>query len=181
MKKKAKPILSKQAIQDIAIRHRDTDPNVAVLAEMANEYRKIHRQGKKPKKKKKGREKKPQLKATDYFTIEQWSKIFEIIQSEPTKTVSRRALNQMLLILMVESGLRVSELCNLRLGCLPAHHGHRALHVVDGKGNKDRLVIISNWLADVLKDYVRRYKVNCGPDCYLFLSEQGGRLSTNSV
>lgn len=87
----------------------------------------------------------------------------------------------MLLILMVESGLRVSEVCNLRLKCLPSYHGHQAIEVVDGKGNKDRAVIISKWLMQVLADYVQRYKAGCDLENHLFRSEQGGALVTRSV
>lgn len=65
--KKAKLILSKRAIMDIAGRYMDTDPDVAVMAEMANEYRKVHRQGKKSQKKKK-RKVKTHLKPTDHLT-----------------------------------------------------------------------------------------------------------------
>lgn len=179
-------LLTKQAIRQTARKYRE-DPNVQAMAALADVKRKEIRTAQAEKNKtaaeKKARKKRkpPQLKATDYFTPAQWSKIFDIIQAEPTRTVSRRSLNQMLLILLVESGLRVAEMCNLRLNCLPGHHGKQAIQVIDGKGKKDRLVPISLWLAEVIKDYVSRYKVGCGPECFLFRSEQGGRLSTNSV
>ena len=176
---------TKQKILQTARKYRE-DPDVQAIAVLADARRKEIRaeqtkKNKKVKEKKKKRNPKPQLKATDYFTPAQWSKIFKIIQAEPTKTVSRSSLNQMLLILLIESGLRASELCNLRLNCLPGHHGKQLIQVIDGKGKKDRLVHISLWLTKVIEDYVSRYKVGCGPECFLFRSEQGGRLSTNAL
>ena len=179
-RKKAKLILSKRAIQEIARRYRDSEPDVAVLAEMANEYRKIHRQGKKTKKKKK-RKPKSHLKPTDHLTVKQWSRIYEVINTEPTRKMSRAVMNRMLLIVMVETGLRVSEICNLRLISLPSFHGQQAIEVLDGKGKKDRTVWISIRLMNELADYVRRYHTGHSLNNYLFKSEQGGKLSTNSV
>lgn len=185
-KKKAKVILTKEAIRAIARRHRDSDPDVAVLAEMADEYRKIHRQGQKPKKKKK-RKTKPNLRPIDHLSLEQFARIMKVLQSEadPARTrnrhINRAVLNEMLIIIMVESGLRVSEVCNLRLKSLPSYHEHQVLEVLNGKGQKDRVVGISDYLAQRLGDYVCRYHKGHSIESYLFRSENGGRLSTASI
>jgi len=183
--KKAKLILSKRAILDIAGRHMDTDPDVAVMAAMAEEQRKSIRQGKKPKKRK--RKAKPHLKPTDHLSLEQFARIMDVVQSKADTTkarnkyINRAAINEMLIIVMVESGLRVSEVCNLRLKSLPSYHEHQVLEVLNDKGQKDRVVGISDYLAQRLGDYVRRYHKGHGIESYLFRSENGGRLSTASV
>ena len=85
--KKAKLILSKRAILDIAGRHIDTDPDVAVMAAMAEEQRKSIRQGKKPKKRK--RKAKPHLKPTDHLSLEQFARIMDVVQSKADTTKAR--------------------------------------------------------------------------------------------
>jgi len=179
-RKQAKRILSKRVIREIARRYRESDQDVADLAEMANEYRKVHRQGKKPQKKKK-RKVKTHLKPTDHLTPKQWARIYEVVKTEPTKHMSRAVLNRMLLITLVESGLRASEVCNLRLRSLPSYHGQQSIEVLDGKGKKDRTVGISDSLMRELADYVHRYHAGHDIDNYLFRSEQGGRLSPAAV
>jgi len=173
-------MLSKRRIREIARQGKQIVPQIGELAAMAEEHRKYVRQGKKPKKKKK-RKPKPQLRATDYVTPGQFARIFNLTEAIPKKVITRKALNQALLIIMVESGLRISEVCNLRLMDLPGYHGKQQLQIIDGKGGKDRVVDISDDLADFLKFYVSRYKSGCGQENWLFRSEQGGRLSTGAA
>lgn len=172
-------ILTKRTIKEIA-----GDPNhpalPAALA-MAEGFRKIARADPKKPKKKRKRKPKQQLKATDYITPSQFAKILNLTESEQKKSITRKALNQALIIIMVESGLRISEVCNLRLMDLPGYHGKQQLQIIDGKGGIDRVVDISDDLAVFLDFYVLSYKSGCGQENWLFRSEQGGRLSTGSA
>lgn len=166
-------------------RYRDSDPDVAVMAAMAEKHRKSVRQGKKPKKRK--RKAKTHLKPIDYLSIEQFAKIMAVLRREAdlararNRYINRAVLNEMLVVVMVESGLRVSEVCNLRLKSLPSYHGHKSLEVLNAKGEKDRTVGISDLLAERLGDYVDRYHKRHSLDSFLFRSENGGRLSPDSV
>jgi len=180
----AKLILSKQRIREIASRHRDDDPDVAALAAMAEEARKAAR---KPRNRRNKRKAKTYLKPTDHLSVEQVGRILEIVQSQADAARanspyrSRAVLNEMLIVVMLESGLRVSEVCNLRLRSLPSYHGHQALEVLNAKGDKDRTVGISDLLTERLSDYVERYHGRHSIESSLFRSENGGRLSTDSV
>lgn len=167
--------LSKQRLAEIAGKYGPLEPDIAVVAEMAEEHRKAVRQKKAPKKRK--RQEKKQLKPTDSFTPAQWARLFAVVETAPARHVTRAVLNQMLLILFVESGLRVSEICNLRLRCLPWFSGKRAIQVVDGKGKKNRTVVISQSLTDILDGYISRYHSKHPGDNYLFRSEGGGGLT----
>ncbi|GEM_PF-2160714 len=181
--KKVKPILSKQAICEIVKRYGANDPDVTVMAAMAEERRKEVRKSKKRNK----RKVKTYLKPTDYLSVEQFAQIMEVLQNDadPTNTknkhLNRAVLNEMLVIVMVESGLRVSEVCNLRLKSLPSYHGHKSLEVLNAKGEKDRTVGISDLLTERLGGYVNRYHRRHSIESFLFRSENGGRLSTGSV
>jgi integrase/recombinase XerD len=52
---------------------------------------------------------------------------------------------------MYYTGMRVSECCNLKLvDC--RHEVNRIIHVVNGKGGKDRPIPICNKLYDIFTD-----------------------------
>lgn len=159
-------------------------PQYKEIAELANARRKHLRQtaaarNKKPKRKRKSKD---QLRPTDYLDLDQVARLMRILpESNNHNHRTRAALNRMLIITMAETGLRVSEICDLRLKCLPCFHGHAELEVIDGKGEKSRTVGISDLMARTFADYVERYHRRGSPESYLFASEGGGRLSRGSV
>lgn len=67
------------------------------------------------------------------------------------------------------AGLRVSELCRLRLTDIDRHR--MTLRVEHGKGGKDRYTLLSPRLLDEL----RGYWLACRPRLWLFPSRDGGR------
>jgi site-specific recombinase XerD len=75
-----------------------------------------------------------------------------------------------ILFTVYSSGLRVSEVCNLKLADIDS--GRMQIHVQDAKGKKDRYVNLSPVLLDILRQYLKAYKP--GPKVYLFESEQTG-------
>lgn len=60
-----------------------------------------------------------------------------------------------ILELLYSSGLRVSELINLPISCLVNMNNSIVTIVVNGKGNKERLVPINEISLDVLKNYLK--------------------------
>ena len=75
-------------------------------------------------------------------------------------------------------GLRVSELVTLRKSQIFSNEGYI---IVIGKGNKQRLVPISDIALDAIVDYVAAYRngldIKNGDEDILFLNRRGGRLS----
>ncbi|MFN3692299.1 MAG: site-specific tyrosine recombinase/integron integrase [Fervidobacterium sp.] len=71
-------------------------------------------------------------------------------------------------------GLRVSELCNLRVDDVSFYPPY--VKVVMGKGNKDRLVPISETLVPLLEMYVEKYR----PKIYFF-ENKGNPLHPSTV
>ena len=182
VKRMKKTVLTKEAIREIARRYRESDPDVAAAAAMAEEYRKIVRQGKKPKKK---RRPKKQLKPTDHLSLEQVARIMTMLAADAAQADPRYAgraiLNEMLVLVMLESGLRVAEVSNLRLKSLPSYHCHQVIEVLNGKGEKDRTVGISDFLSERLRNYVEQHHKGHSIESFLFKSENAGKLSTASV
>jgi site-specific recombinase XerD len=73
------------------------------------------------------------------------------------------------------SGLRVSELTDLRAGSIDFDEG--VIYVYQGKGKKDRITL----LPQVIIKELRKSTAGKCPNDYLFESERGGRLSSRSI
>ena len=71
------------------------------------------------------------------------------------------------------SGLRISELCQMKLK--EVSFTRNQIHVVCGKGKKDRIIPLNRELKDILESYINHDR---NPDSiYLFSSATSGRLS----
>lgn len=101
------------------------------------------------------------------------------------RTDSLMLRDQALLELLYASGLRVSELVNVKLSDMDVRN--RTIRVL-GKGRKERIVMFSKSCQDTIIDYlknsrdelVHKNKTNFGID-YLFLNTFGKQLSTRGV
>ena len=87
----------------------------------------------------------------------------------------------MLIILMANSGLRVSEVSQLQMRDLPHCHGKLIIDVREGKGCVRRSVEISSSLADRIIDFIKKYRKSAKPNSTLFVNEDGGVLSYRSI
>lgn len=75
------------------------------------------------------------------------------------------------------SGLRVSELCNLKISRINFDEGYA---IIDGKGRKQRLVPVSPVALELIKEYLplrSEGKIRPGYEDTLFLSRQGRGLT----
>jgi site-specific recombinase XerD len=92
--------------------------------------------------------------------------------------------NAAIVELLLGSGLRVSELCALRVGDLFLRDGRADLLVRHGKGGKSRMVAISERLAEYLRTFLAEtaqvYEKR-DPERPLFRSERGGFISRSAV
>lgn len=77
--------------------------------------------------------------------------------------------------LLYGSGLRLSELLHLKLTDIDSKS--MIIHIRKSKGNKDRVVMLSNSLLDELRVYFIHYK----PTDFLFEGQSGGMYSAKSV
>ena len=94
---------------------------------------------------------------------------------------TRGVINEMVITVLLKSGLRAIELCNLRLKDLPTHHGKDVIHIRDGKGDVSRTVYIPNTLSKRIGQFIKRYRKNAKPTSPLVANEQGGPLSYRSL
>lgn len=73
------------------------------------------------------------------------------------------------------SGLRISELLNLRISDVHSDDGY--LFIKDSKGKKDRKTILPEQLVVLLRTYYKAYK----PSYWLFEGQTGCKYSTSSI
>lgn len=88
--------------------------------------------------------------------------------------------------LLGRAGLRVSELCDLKIGAVRLHDPEGAhLRIIDAKTEAgERLVLVSPDLAEVVIEHIdrlRRAGQPTGPDDYLVPNTRGGRISRQRV
>jgi integrase/recombinase XerC/integrase/recombinase XerD len=94
--------------------------------------------------------------------------------------------NHCICLLMLDCGLRVAEVCGLRIGDVNLDVGYVR---VTGKGDKGRVVPIGLKCRQVLLRYIyrHRFRAHCtsgtssGEDCFLFVSRTGNQLTVKAV
>jgi site-specific recombinase XerD len=80
-----------------------------------------------------------------------------------------------MILLLYSSGLRISELIDLRIEDIQSEK--LMLFLKGAKGNKDRYTILSQRLLEKLREYYKIYK----PKYWLFEGQYGGQYSPGSV
>lgn len=89
--------------------------------------------------------------------------------------------NRAIIETMYGCGLRVSELCNLEFSRIDFE---RRIAIVTGKGDKERLVPMSDTSVDAIRDYLddrAALNVKAGEENIVFLNVRGHRLSRQMV
>lgn len=113
-------------------------------------------------------------KLPDILTVEEIDAMVTSIDCSTNEGVRNRAIMETL----YSCGLRVSELCNLKISNLFFESGYIK---IDGKGSKERLVPISSVAINSINSYMSgmrdKLTVKPGYEDYLFLNRRGAALS----
>jgi integrase/recombinase XerD len=80
-----------------------------------------------------------------------------------------------ILVMLYATGIRLSELLNLKLTDLNA--SRKVVQVISGKGNKDRITLFSETANELVNSYIGLYK----PKVWLFEGPGGVQYSARSV
>lgn len=99
--------------------------------------------------------------------------IFQSIQSSPDWVTYR---NQCIIALMLDSGLRRSEVCNLHYKDFIFKN---YIVMVKGKGNKERFVSFGKTTTNFIKKYIKECPFDTKD--YLFLTTSGEPISANTI
>jgi len=87
--------------------------------------------------------------------------------------------NKTMIKLMLRTGLRLSEVINLRWGSLDLRTGR--VKVVEGKGNKDRILWINNETLEKLRNWRQRQMEEVGDMEFVFTTSTGNQLKSRDV
>jgi len=96
------------------------------------------------------------------------------------RSVALGAKYYCVLVLLLDTGMRISELVKVEMDDVDLAHG---LVTILGKGQKERVVPFSRWTRKELLRYIRNFRNQlCSEDSpYLFPEKDGWHISINSV
>ncbi len=86
--------------------------------------------------------------------------------------------DQLIIELALGTGLRVSELSNLKVDDLFLKKGQNSLHVQNGKGGKDRIVQFGAVLKNLIRDYLDYRK---SKSAHLFYSQRNPQMTPSAI
>ncbi|NQY81339.1 MAG: tyrosine-type recombinase/integrase [Candidatus Caenarcaniphilales bacterium] len=104
--------------------------------------------------------------------------ILEAIKTMKGNSEYDKLLTKTLIILLKETGLRASELCNLKKK--DVNLSESQIYIWNGKGNKHRRVGITEECKAILLDYVRENKFQNSSE-YFFNNKNGKVLNRNTL
>ena len=90
-------------------------------------------------------------------------------------------VDELIVELLANTGLRASELCNLNLQDLPVIHDKNSIWIRDGKGQVTRTVDIPESLQKRIERFARLYRKDAKPDEPLLVSTKGIRMIYRSI
>ncbi len=102
----------------------------------------------------------------------------KVISVEEVQAMIRNTYNikhRCIISLLYSSGIRRSELLNLRLQDIDSKR--MVLNIINGKGGKDRITLLSPSVLVELREYFKLYR----PKEFLFEGASGGKYSATSV
>jgi site-specific recombinase XerD len=121
------------------------------------------------------------LSPNKFLSLEQVKQLRTYLAEARSRGGRRAAINEAIVDVLLNSGLRAAELLSLQMRDLPHCHGKLILDVREGKGCVRRSVQISSTLAKRIEQFVKRYRKNSKPSSALFVNEQGSKLSYRSL
>lgn len=96
-----------------------------------------------------------------------------------TKDANYKSRNIAIIYLIANTGIRRSECCNLLLKNIDLENKEM---IVIGKGNKERTVLLTDKVVEILRNYlVDRNKSKYKDSPYLFISERGNKLRPETI
>lgn len=119
---------------------------------------------------------KEEKKLPKYLNYGEIEKILEI----PNKETTLGLRNACILEILYSTGIRVSELVNLKIRDIDFYN--KKIRVL-GKGNKERIVLFGNRCENLLERYIKesRAVLNKKKVEYLFLNNMGQNISVRSI
>lgn len=125
---------------------------------------------------------KKKMVAVELPRVKEPQKLPDILSQEEVAKIIRSTINikhKAILMITYGAGLRASEVASLCVQDLDRQRN--MMHIRQGKGNKDRYVLLSPSMLAVLGTYWRQCRSTTKDNPLLFLGQSGEALSASSV
>jgi len=122
----------------------------------------------------------PDASSAEYLSEAQLNRLLGYVKGKADlarkKGTTRAVFDELIILLLVRTGLRAKELCNLTIADVPISHGQNAIWVRDRQGNVARAVDVDAETARSTDRFVKLYRKGAKPEQPLLVSERGNRL-----
>lgn len=122
---------------------------------------------------------KPEIRAVEPYTVEEIQRMFQVLERSRIVNISGKRpftiakphpkRNYAILLVLLDTGVRNSELCNLRVRDLNPNFPYSLK--IFGKGAKERVVPISSTTFYAIQEYLEKERGEYTPEDYLFAAE----------
>lgn len=111
----------------------------------------------------------------EYLTEEEVSKLLDVEIKSPYDF-----RNKTILELLYSSGIRISELVNIKT---PNYDSEECLIRIMGKGSKERIIPLGDYAINIMNDYMNNYRplINKKFTDYIFINNRGDRISRQFI
>lgn len=111
----------------------------------------------------------------EYLTEEEVGKLLDVEVKSPYDY-----RNKTILELLYSSGIRISELVNIKT---PNYDSEECLIRIMGKGSKERIVPLGDYAVNIMNDYMNNYRplINKKHTDYVFINNRGDRISRQFI
>jgi len=93
----------------------------------------------------------------------------------------RAVIDELIIEILANTGLRASELIALDIADLPISHGKDVIWIQDGKGHVSRTIDIPESLNKRLARFVKLYRKGAKPNSPLLVNSKGKRMIYRSI
>lgn len=111
----------------------------------------------------------------EYLTEEEVSKLLDVEVKSPYDF-----RNKTILELLYSSGIRISELVNIKT---PNYDSEECLIRIMGKGSKERIIPLGDYAINIMNDYMNNYRplINKKFTDYIFINNRGDKISRQFI
>lgn len=111
----------------------------------------------------------------EYLTEEEVGKLLDVEVKSPYDY-----RNKTILELLYSSGIRISELVNIKT---PNYDSEECLIRIMGKGSKERIVPLGDYAINIMNDYMNNYRplINKKHTDYVFVNNRGDKISRQFI
>lgn len=111
----------------------------------------------------------------EYLTEEEVGKLLDVDVKSPYDY-----RNKTILELLYSSGIRISELVNIKT---PNYDSEECLIRIMGKGSKERIVPLGDYAVNIMNDYMNNYRplINKKHTDYVFINNRGDKISRQFI